>query len=254
MDNYGFILTRHVKCEKTNRYWNICIQCLRRFYPLKKIIIIDDNSNYQFVNADYDYKNIEIIQSEFPCRGELLPYYYFFQKHFFENAIIIHDSVFFHRKINFEKLDKIKVLPLWHFNKDNADIGRSHNICEVLNNKYTIQQKLSLSDQVLGLNIDKWYGCFGVQSYINYDFLAYITNKYNLFNLLNVIKNRLDRCCLERIFGIIFALESPSVVNTKSLFGDIFTYQKWGYTYENYIKNIKEKKIPKYVVKIWTGR
>lgn len=254
MDNYGFILTRHVNSEKTNRYWNNCIQCIRRFYPLKKIIIIDDNSNFQFVNADYEYKNIEIIQSEFPGRGELLPYYYFFKKHFFENAVIIHDSVFFHSKIIFEKFSRFKVLPLWHFNKDKEDVRRTLNLCQVLNNKYIIQQKLSLSDQVLGLNMDKWYGCFGVQSYINHDFLTYISNKYNLFNLLNVVKNRLDRCCLERIFGIIFALENKDVIKQKSLLGDIFAHQKWGYTYENYQNNRKEKKIPKYIVKIWTGR
>lgn len=254
MDNYGFILTRHVNCEKTNRYWNNCIQCLRRFYPYKKIIIIDDNSNYKFIKADYDYKNIEIIQSEYPGRGELLPYYYFFKNYFFENAVIIHDSVFFHRRIFFEKFDKIKVLPLWHFNKDKEDIDRTYNICEVLNNKYSIQQKLSLNDQILGLNNDKWYGCFGLQSYINHGFLAYIANKYNIFNLLNIIKQRADRCSLERIFGIIFALEYKEVINKKSLLGEIFSYQKWGYSYENYQHNRKEKKIPNYIVKIWTGR
>ena len=190
MDNYGFILTRHVNSELTNKYWNICIQKLRRFYPYKKIIIIDDNSNYQFINAHYDYKNIEIIQSEFPGRGELLPYYYFYKKHFFENAVIIHDSVFFHKRIHFEKLDKIKVLPLWHFNnKHTEDILRIQNISEVLNNKFIIQKKLLLTDQVLGLNNDNWNGCFGVQSYINYDFLSYITNKYHLLNLINVIEN-----------------------------------------------------------------
>jgi hypothetical protein len=254
MDNYGFIITRHVKCNKTNRYWNICIQCLRRFYPEVKIIIIDDNSNYNFINADYNYQNIEIIKSEFPGRGELLPYYYFFKNHFFENAVIIHDSVFFHRRINFKNLDNIKVLPLWHFNKDKEDLERTFKISKVLNNNFLIQQKLIISDQVLGLNNDKWYGCFGLQSYINHGFLDYIANKYNLFNLLNIIKQRADRCSLERLFGIIFAIEYKEVIIKKSLLGDIFSYQKWGYTYENYLNNRKEKKFPKYIVKIWTGR
>jgi hypothetical protein len=254
MDNYGFILTRHVNSEKTNRYWNNCIQCLRRFYPLKKIIIIDDNSNYSFVKADYEYNNIEIIQSEFPGRGELLPYYYFFKKHFFENAVIIHDSVFFHKKIMFEKFGNRKVLPLWHFNNDNEDISRTMNIIQVLNNKYIIQQKLSLTNKVLGFNQDIWYGCFGVQSYINHSFLTQIMYKYQLCNLIKIVRNRSDRCCLERIFGIIFSLEYPILLKQKSLLGDIFNYQKWGYTYESYEINKKEKKIPNYIVKIWTGR
>ena len=38
---------------------------------------IDDNSKKEFVRADYNYKNIETIQSEYPGCGELLPYVYF---------------------------------------------------------------------------------------------------------------------------------------------------------------------------------
>jgi GR25 family glycosyltransferase involved in LPS biosynthesis len=44
-------MTRHVNSEKTNNYWNNSILCIRRFYPDVKIIIIDDNSNYEFVKA-----------------------------------------------------------------------------------------------------------------------------------------------------------------------------------------------------------
>ena len=82
MSNFGFILTRHVNSMTTNNYWNQCIRCIKRFYPSTKIIVIDDNSNYDFVKADYDYKNIEIIQSEFKGRGELLAYYYFYKRKF----------------------------------------------------------------------------------------------------------------------------------------------------------------------------
>ena len=103
MNSFGFIITRHVNSESTNRYWNHSVKCLRTLYPLKKIIIIDDNSNYNFVKADFNYKNIEIIQSEFKGRGELLPYYYYLKNKFFENAVILHDSVFFHKRVYFEK-------------------------------------------------------------------------------------------------------------------------------------------------------
>ena len=75
MNDYGFIITRHVISELTNKYWNNCIKCLRSFYPQKKIVIIDDNSNKDFLKSFYNFDNIEIIESEFPGRGELLPYY-----------------------------------------------------------------------------------------------------------------------------------------------------------------------------------
>ena len=97
----GFIITRHVNSEQTNQYWNTCIQCIRKFYPKEffKIVVIDDNSQQHLVKAEYDYQNVEYIQSEFPGRGELLPYYYFFKHHFFERAVILHDSIFFQKKV-----------------------------------------------------------------------------------------------------------------------------------------------------------
>jgi hypothetical protein len=89
MDSFGFIITRHVNSEKTNKYWNHCVKCLRTFYPQKKIVIIDDNSNPSFLKAEFNYINVQVIQSEFNGRGELLPYYYFLKNKFFKNALII---------------------------------------------------------------------------------------------------------------------------------------------------------------------
>jgi hypothetical protein len=114
---FGFILSRHVNSETTNKYWNSCIKQLNLIYPGTSIVIIDDNSDPIFLKADQEYKNITIVESEYPRRGELLPYYYFYKNKYFDNAIIIHDSIFFQCKVAFNKLEKsqIKVLPLWHF-------------------------------------------------------------------------------------------------------------------------------------------
>ena len=255
MNSYGFIITRHINSETTNKYWNQSVKLLRTFYPERKIIIIDDNSNQNFVKADFDYKNIKIITSEFPGSGEILPYYYYLKNKYFENAIILHDSVFFHKRINFEMLNGYRVLPLWYFNGDKENITNTLRITESLNNKHEIQNKLSLNNNVIGLPQSKWYGCFGSQSYINYDFLLQINKKYNITNLVNTVKNRSDRCCLERIIGCIFFTESPNLFKTKSLFGDIMKYQKWcGYSFEKYEDNLKKGTIPRAVVKVWTGR
>ena len=77
MSTYGFIITRHVNSDKTNQYWNQCVKLIRKFYPLIQIIIIDDNSNTEFVKSDFEYTDLTIIQSEYPKRGELLPYIYY---------------------------------------------------------------------------------------------------------------------------------------------------------------------------------
>ena len=125
MSSFGFIITRHVNSSLTNKYWNNSVKLLRTFYPNCKIVIIDDNSNQPFVNAEHDYANVQIIQSEFPGRGELLPYYYYIKHKFFDNAVILHDSVFIHKRVNFEKLIGIRVMPIWHFVQDIENLNNT---------------------------------------------------------------------------------------------------------------------------------
>ena len=82
MSNFGFIMTRHVNSATTNNYWNQSIRCIRRLYPDTKIVVIDDNSNYEYITEETLYKTT-IINSEYPKRGELLPYIYFLKKKLF---------------------------------------------------------------------------------------------------------------------------------------------------------------------------
>jgi len=254
-NSYGFIITRHVNSEKTNNYWNRCIKLIRVFYPNRKIVVIDDNSNQDFVKAELEYKNVIYEQSEYPGRGELLPYTYFLKNHYFDNAVIIHDSVFFHKRVNFEKLIGLDVLPFWHFNADKENFLNTQKIATFLKNHYDLHVKINMNEiNILGLNKTGWNGIFGVQSFINRNFLVYINNKYKITNLLHVVKNRSDRCCLERLFGIIFCSESKKQFKNKSLFGYIHNYQNFGYSYDQYMNDINNKKIPQYVVKVWSGR
>jgi hypothetical protein len=263
---FGFIVLRHVNSELTNNYWNECIQCIRRLYPLKKIVVIDDNSKKEFIRPFYEYKNVEYIQSEFPQRGELLPYYYFHKHRFFDNAVIIHDSVFIHKRINFDLFgNNIPVMPLWHFkNSRDENYERLVQISRYLNYSEKIQEEFKNIKENKYLNMaivntTNWNGCFGVQTYINHGFLDYIQKKYNIFNMLKVVKCRKDRCCLERILGLIISMENSKLKKIPSLFGDILTYTNgeysWGYTYHKYKRKLEnEKKIMVPYVKVWTGR
>tara|TARA_R110000851_G_scaffold169164_3_gene315317 strand:- start:247 stop:495 length:249 start_codon:yes stop_codon:yes gene_type:complete len=74
----GFIILRYVKDTQSSKFWISSHQYIRKFYKDNKIIIIDDNSDYTFIDEDYQnsLENTSIIKSEFPKRGELLPYYY----------------------------------------------------------------------------------------------------------------------------------------------------------------------------------
>lgn len=253
MDDYGFIITRYVNSEKTNRYWNQCVKLIRYFYPYKKIIIIDDFSDETLVKADFEYKNVEIIKSEYRGRGELLPYIYYYKNKWFDSAIIIHDSIFIHKRIDFSKF-KVPVLPLWHFPEMDDAIHNSYRLATKLKNSNKIIQCLFPQNYVLkNFNDNRWCGVFGCQCYIKYDFLKKIFEKYEINKLINFVKVRIDRCSLERIFGIIFYLEGGYMKGVRSLFGNILN-SNWGYTYDEYESSFKEKRVVKPWVKVWTGR
>lgn len=256
MMNFGFIITRHVNSITTNKYWNQCIKLIRTHYPLKPIKIIDDNSDYSFVSSDFDYTNIEIIQSEYPKRGELLPYIYFLKYKWFKNAVILHDSVFIHKRIPFEKFT-YQVMPLWHHQYDKENLNNLIRISSNLKNNYYLKQKLQGSElNILGIQKnDKFDLCFGVQSYINLHFLEMLEKKYKITNLVNVINNRTDRCGLERIMGLLFCQEYPALNHVKSIFGHINKHHKsFNYTYDNYLQDFNNKKAREPFVKVWTGR
>jgi len=241
--DYGFILTRHVNSEKTNKYWNNCVKQLIKFYPLRLIVIIDDNSNTNLLKAEQEYPNVITIQSEYPSKGELLPYLYYAVYKWFDYAVIIHDSVFFETRIPFENY-KFPVIPLWYFPNIHMNTHYDNNIklLNSLNYSNILKRNMIKNKKILG--------CFGVQSLIKYEFLIYIIKKYGLVRLLKNVNNRDDRCSLERIFAIIFWLELKSY---KSILGNIFNYN-FGFSYDEYINDKKKNRINKNVVKVFTGR
>jgi hypothetical protein len=176
----GFIILRHVNNVLTNKYWIYSYHCIRNFYPENFIIIIDDNSNYKYITNEKLYKT-KIINSEFPKRGELLPYYYFLKNKLFNTAVILHDSVFINKYIDFN-VDKYKMI--WTFEhhwdqiEDETKMIKSFNNVELLN---------------FYKNKNLWNGCFGGMTIITYDYLNYINNKYDLSKLLNHITTRYNR-------------------------------------------------------------
>lgn len=254
--NYGFIITRHVNSHETNAYWNHCVKLIRTHYPFKKIIIIDDNSNYNYIKSDHEYKNVKIIQSEYPGRGELLPFVYFLKNKWFNNAVIIHDSSFFHKHISFGNL-KLPVIPLWHHAYDKENVNNLLRISSYLKNNYSIKKEITGDTiNILGFSKKNNFNlCFGGQCYINHNFLLMLEKKYNLSNLVNAIKCRTDRCGLERILGALFSIECLKNIKMKSLCGEIFNhYKSFNYKFSDYIKDFNRKYVPEAITKVWTGR
>lgn len=49
MNTLGFIILRHVLSKTTNQYWITCYHSIRKYYPENNMLIIDDNSRYEFI-------------------------------------------------------------------------------------------------------------------------------------------------------------------------------------------------------------
>jgi hypothetical protein len=231
----GFIIIRHVNSKKTNLYWIECYNCIRKFYPYNKIVIIDDNSNYIFI-TNIELDNCEIIRSEFHKRGELLPYYYYSKNKWFDKAIIIHDSVFIKQHINFDSVKIYKIL--WQF----------RHKCDQISDEKRIISKLKNNTELLKFhdNKNKWVGCFGCMSVITHDYLKYIDNIHDFSQMLSVITTRYNRCSFERVIGCM--LQFYNTQQNVSVFGDIHRYCKWGIKFE------ERNKYNLPFVKVWTGR
>lgn len=228
----GFIILRHVNDSKTNKYWMHSYDCIRKFYPENHILIIDDNSDLKFLSAKDLYKT-SIINSEYPKRGELLSYYYFLKHKLFDIAVIIHDSVFINKYIDFS-IDKYKIIwdfaHNWDKPEDEIEMINVFNCKELLN--FYNNKKL-------------WRGCFGGMSIISYEYLESINSKYNLSLLLDKVITRYNRCRFERVIAVLLQFNYKQ----GPLLGDIHKYCRWGINYEQ-IHLYRE--LP--IIKVWTGR
>ena len=236
--SFGVIIIRCVVSKETNLLWNESYRCVRNIYKDIKIVIIDDTQKQlkHLIESEQLLYNTIIIESEFSGCGEFLAYYYLYKNKLFSIGLIIHDSVFIQKKIKIENVNNVKFL--WHFNHE-----WDNDIKEI---NYLKKLKHNINLINFYENKRKWIGCFGVMSIIKFDFIALLEHKYNIFNLIKIIKTRNDRMCVERIFACICNLEQKSI----SLYGDIHDYLPWGYSFEQYKNSTNNKDI----IKVWVGR
>lgn len=229
----GFIILRHVNNPKTNEYWVLCYNCIRKYYPENHILIIDDDSNKEYLENKDLYKTT-IINTEYPKRGELLPYYYYLRNRLFDVAVIIHDSVFINKYIDFS-IDKYKFIWTFHHNWD--QIEDETNMINVFNDKDLLD---------FYHNKKLWEGCFGAMTVISYEYLEIVHKKYNLDLLLDKVVTRYNRCSFERVIGVLLQFG----LKQQPLLGNIHEYCIW--------KSIRFNNKDKYnhlpIIKVWTGR
>jgi hypothetical protein len=226
-----------VNNSNTSIYWKKSYESIRHYYPENAIMIIDDNSKYEFINPDDESSltNTFIVKSEYPGRGELLPYIYYHNHNFCDIAVFIHDSVFINSPI---ELSCRTYKFLWNFTEQCAIRDTNENNIKFLS--------VFNDDELIDFyNSECWHGCFGAMAIIRHSFLEKIYETYDLLKLTNVINNRSHRHAFERVIACIFQKKEPA----ECLLGHIWKYCKWGGT----LKNIKMySHLP--IIKVWTGR
>lgn len=235
----GFIIVRHVNSVETNNYWQEAYTCIRKYYDYP-ILIVDDNSDPNFLTSDLELVNCHGVKGDAPGAGEILGYYYFHLFKPFDRAVIIHDSVFIQQRINFEIIDDCAFL--WTFTHQ---WDMDEPTLELIS-------KLDQAEEIATLYQKKadWSGCFGIMSVITWEFLDAINTRHHLFEtMLERIRDRLHRMYLERIFACV--VEANMTGRTPSILGNIHQYCQWGRTFANY-KRGENAHLP--VIKVWTGR
>ena len=237
-EDIGFIILRHVINAETNCYWQLCYNSIRKHYPNNKIVIIDDNSNKEYLKSNINLYKTKIIESEYPKRGELLPYYYYNKNKFFKIAVILHDSTIINKYINFY-VDSYAML--WDIDHDCDDVD---------NDTYIINHFNSPELSLFYHNKLHWKGCFGSMTVIKHSFLSSINDIFNFNTLLPLILTRKDRCSLERVIACIFQYKDKYSCLISCITNLRMAFQL---NYENYINNSNMYNNMS-IVKYWSGR
>jgi|SaaInlStandDraft_5_1057022.scaffolds.fasta_scaffold05953_2 hypothetical protein len=246
--NFGFLILRHVNSIESNKLWYNSLKSIRKFYK-NKIYIIDDNSNYDLIENpdDNQFIDITVIHSIYHNRGEILPYYYLYCNKLFDRCLIIHDSVFINRYIDFDKYTE-DIHYLWHFDHKCNNLKDENTMMKILDNPKIIEK----------YDEKKWNGCFGVQTLISYRFVEKLKNTYNIFSLLNYIDNRSKRMNFERVFAVLCSLLKNDLYENYekySIYGDIHDYIEWEYSYKKYLQDNMNDGLNNYkLIKVWSGR
>jgi hypothetical protein len=227
----GFIIGR---CIRNENHIDLCFRCfqsIRKFYPIAKVLIIDDNSCVKDTHI-YD-QNTYIFDSTYHGRGEYGLYYYYYKLRPFERAVMLHDSMIIHKKLIIPDQD---VIYLWHFEPERWE----H---ETMMEMYKIILDHELFNPYLHNTL---YSCFGICSIIKLSFLDRLVGETTFLTWLDVVDTRKKRCAMERIFAMY--CEKVNAFNNdlpRSLCGDIIPYQNMDPTHN-------ETDSP--IIKTWHGR
>jgi len=202
MSSFGFIIPSYVNSPYAYHRLKLCIDSIRKLYPLILIVVIDDYSEIDISELMTMDSKLIVEKSLIKRGGEINPYYHFFHKKYFDVAIIIQDSTTI-KKLIYVDISKVTVKFLYYF-KNHRPRWKNELFEIIFNNFYN-----NISDIIKRENIkkfsndrNKWLGCVGVMSIISHDYLVNMNNKTCFIEMCKYVKNRTDRMIMENIFAV----------------------------------------------------
>jgi hypothetical protein len=247
--SYVFVILRHLRRPQDNDLWITSYNSIRKYYT-NKIVIIDDNSAINTINGKLF--NAEVIYSEFPGAGEILPYYYFLQHRWADTMIFLHDSMFLHRPFRDTELQRAVVFH-WYFTSNGFDdVRKIGSYLSLLHHHKEVVEFYQIPTST-------WKGCSGGAAIMDHDVLQQLETKYRVFTLLTMaIKTRKDREAFERVLGILLYAEGLVQDTTCSNFGDIIRYpgafDSEHNNFETASHIARQKGYDTAILKVWRGR
>lgn len=239
-------MIRHVCNKVTDLYWKECYTCIRRWYPLIPILIVDDSSDPDHLTENILLTNCTVIKDQGIHKGaaEWLAYYYFEHLHPFDVAVILHDSVFLQSAVDFSLDADESVRFLWSFPPYyDAEIRDwIHALIAPLPNGSAHMDRFDHDP-------NGWQRCFGVMSIIRWEELHAANEREGgvIGHWADTIHTRNQRHALERAFSLLMKPKKPA------LFGDIYAFLPWGTTFVEYLTQ-PERFTDRPVMKVWTAR
>jgi len=217
----GFIVLRNVD-TLDNKNWIECYNSIRYFYPENKIIIYDISNDKKLI-TEQKLTNTHIIYSTDNVKSILNAYLYYLENKSFNQAVVIKDTIFLTRHIDFDNKNRF----LWQFEHNWDDETNEIDTIKELDNNMELTE-LYYKKQL-------WKGCLETMSFISYELLTKINSKYNLYKLVNKMNSEKMIYAFERIFAIMFIIENGKYETP--ICGDFHWTTNFTITYKKYLIN-----------------
>ena len=216
---FGFIIPTCCRKDIHLRQLQRCINSIRKFYPHKHIILINDSiEKYELIKEFVNDKHIRIIESYNKGSADQQVFKVLLDTDLFDKAVFIQDSMLLNKKL--ENIENIDFKFIWHFTNH-----RIHwDIIKEPRSEYNTANNIVTHTNLINHNIlsdygdnkefitfaldrlknkDKWVGCFGSLCIINKKNLIKLNNKIHFIEKFTKSVSNRDRRVNESIFSLI---------------------------------------------------